>query len=974
MPPADPALVERDGDLALLVKALAHPPAAVVVEGEPGIGKTRLVREALADRALANRRLLLGTARPTLASCPLGPVIEALATVNRPPEQRLSALSGVLRTVLPDLAGILPPAPPPLADRQLARHRLVRATAELFSKLGSTILVLEDLQWADEATIELLRMISARPPPELSVVVTCRSSAGLPYPGSITAHVRLSPLSASAAGRLARAVLGDPETDVPRDLADMLHRRNGGVPFVVREDVRLLRHRGLLRPVKGEWVLGSAGEATEADLSALVPPAVGAETIARARGLGVAGSAALEAAAVLAESAEPELVARIAGMDAEQTSVVLGDAIRCGLLCDHGADSTTVRFRHELARLAIYHAIPGHRRRRLHAIVAQELSGTGRSTMVVRAVEHYKRAGDIRGWATAAEAAADIATAEGSFEAAHAYLRDILQAGAVAGERRAEVAIKLGWAALGGVDRTGTTAALLAAAEKSDTASPAQQAEIRLLRVWSSLESAGARRRADVAVDEMCAAVGDLTVRPDLHAIALAILAVPTRLPDRDVPTQMEYLSQARAALARTTDPMAHAVVRISAAHLLLATGSPEGRAAADALPTDGDRPDVDRQIIRGLLDLADAALHLGHYSHSLELVDRARRLADDARSNMYDPQLRVTSLRVRWATGDAGVEDQVSGLADDAHVHGRLDCRLLSAQIHAGRGRLEAARRMLRVVAEDACGIGELAVAAHAVAEFNRVALAKAHRHLGHALARRVLDALARKQIWVWAAPLLPFAPLDLVRAVLPQYRGALAGRDAPLARAALSFAEARVSERDGDAGRASARYRRARHGYAALPDPRLVAHACAAEVRSQISAGQVPEADLLRHAWSTFTGLGAVWDANRLKPLMRAAGLPVPHRRGRPGYGNQLSPREREIAGLAAAGHTNRDIAASLYLSDRTVKYHLANAMRKLEVRSRRQLRDALEPGGSAGGPARAPWDHTCRCMWCGRELNPS
>jgi DNA-binding CsgD family transcriptional regulator len=276
--------------------------------------------------------------------------------------------------------------------------------------------------------------------------------------------------------------------------------------------------------------------------------------------------------------------------------------------------------------------------------------------------------------------------------------------------------------------------------------------------------------------------------------------------------------------------------------------------------------------------------------------------------------------------------------------------------------------------VTEEACGVGEIAIAAHAVAEFNRVALTIAHRRLGHAFARQVLDALAGKQIWVWAAPLLPFIPLDLVRAVLPRYRSGLAGRDAPLARAALSFAEARVSEQDGDASRASTGYRRASRGYAALPDPRLVAHACASEVRSQISAGQAPDADLLRHAWSTFTGLGAVWDANRLRQLMRMAGLAIPHRRGRPGYGNQLSPREREVADLAASGHTNREIAANLYLSDRTVKYHLANAMRKLEVSSRRQLRDVLEPGSSANGSTQAPRDHTCRCVRCGRELNPS
>jgi len=88
------------------------------------------------------------------------------------------------------------------------------------------------------------------------------------------------------------------------------------------------------------------------------------------------------------------------------------------------------------------------------------------------------------------------------------------------------------------------------------------------------------------------------------------------------------------------------------------------------------------------------------------------------------------------------------------------------------------------------------------------------------------------------------------------------------------------------------------------------------------------------------------------------------VPHRRGRPGYGDRLSPREQEIAALAASGRTNGDIAAALCLAERTVKYHLANAMRKLQVSNRRQLRDALEAGAS----------HICRCARCGRGLNPS
>jgi DNA-binding CsgD family transcriptional regulator len=972
VPPDDPVLVERDSDLASLMAALAIPPTIVVVEGEPGIGKTSLVRHAIADKAFADRQQLLGFAHPTLASCPLGPVIEALATANRPPVQRLSALSGVLRTVLPDLADILPPAPPPLADPRLAQHRLVRATAELLAKLGPTILVLEDLHWADEATIELLRAISARPPPELSVVITTTSSAALPIPAPSTVHIHLSSLTPSAAGRLADVILGDEETVMPRELADLLYARNGGVPLVVREDVQLLRHRGLLRQVNGEWALGSDWE--KADLSAAVPPMVGAEILARARGLGAAGVAALEATAVLAESAEPGLVAKVAGTDAEHTSIALGDATRCGLLRDHGPAHTTVTFRHELARLAIYQAIPGHRRRRLHAVAAAELAGTGRSAMVIRAVEHHKQAGDRQGWATNAEAAADIAMAEGRFDIAHTYLRDILKAGAVAEDRQAAVAIKLGWTAVGGNGGTGATAALLTSVQERGIALPAQRAELRMLSAWSSLASAGTRHEADAAVGEMCIAISELAQRPDLNAIALAVLAVPTRLPDRDLPTQMSYLDQARAELAKTTDPMAHAVVATTAAQLLFATGSRDGWPAIDALPAHDGRPEVRRQTMHGLLNLADAAVHLGHYSRSLDLVERARRLAADTQSPGYDSRFRDTVLRVRWTMGDSGAEDQLTGLADDPGVDGPLRTRLLLAQVHSEQGRLDLARRTLRAVAERAYESGELAITAEAVAEFNRVALTVAQRRLAHASAGQTLDALASKQIWVWAAPLLPFAPLDLVRAILAQYRSGVTGRDAPLARAALSFAEARVSEQDGDLGRAAAGYCRARYEYAALPAPRLVAHASVGEVRCQISAGQVPDADLLRHAWTTFTGLGAVWDANRLKQLMRMAGLSVPHRRGRPGYGNQLSPREREIADLAASGHTNREIATGLYLSDRTVKYHLGNAMRKLKVDSRRQLRDVLEAESSANGSTRARRDHTCRCVRCGRELNLS
>ncbi|MFB4319834.1 AAA family ATPase [Actinomadura sp. 21ATH] len=957
MPPQDPPLTERDRDLGSLVAALARPPVMVVVEGEPGAGKTRLVREALADKALGARHLLTGHAVPAAVPCPLGPVIEALAGVGRPPARRLSALTGVLRTVLPDLAAILPPPPPSLGDPRLLRHRLVRAAAELLGKLGPAVLALEDLQWADEATVELLRMIGTRPPPELSVVLTRTPGPAGAGPPAVRLH--LEPLSVAAAGRMAAAVLGEAAA-MPREVAERLYERSGGVPRAVREDARLLRDLGLLRPADGAWSL--TGEPPP-----VAPRAIAAEIVDRARGLPPGGDAVLEAAAVLAEPAAPELVARVAGTDERATGAALAEAIRRGLLRD--ADGGIVRFRHELARIAVYASVPGYRRRELHRTAARELTCRG---MVVRAVDHHRQAGDLRGWAASAEAAAALAAAGGSFGTACAYLRELIRSGAVPRERRTELAVKLARATLARADDESAAAvrvadaaagesagesgagtrSLLIAVLKGGGGSAVQRGELRLLLAWLALE-------AGEVPDGLADAVADVGARDDLAAVAHALLATPDRLPGRGLRAQRASLERARAAAEPTVDPVARVVVAATAAHLLVAIGDPGARAAVGALPARGENPEATVRLVRGLAEIADAALHAGHYARGLELAERARRLGANG---AYAPRLRVTAARARWAMGEISAKE-AGGPGGTAPAS-----RLLAAQIRTGQGRLDEARRELREVARDALRTGELAVAAHAAADFNRVALADGQRNAACALAREVLDAVARKGIWGWAAPLLPFAPPEAVRAVLPRYRAALEGRDVPLARAALAFAEARICERDGDPARAAAGYGRARGAYAALPDPRMAAHASAARERARLAAGWEPDAEPLRHAWSTFTGLGLAWDADRVKRLMREAGLPVPHRRGRRGYGDRLSPREREIADLAAAGHTNPDIAAELCLSDRTVKYHLANAMRKLGVTSRRRLRDALESGApDAGG-------HVCHCARCGRRLNLS
>jgi DNA-binding NarL/FixJ family response regulator len=103
-----------------------------------------------------------------------------------------------------------------------------------------------------------------------------------------------------------------------------------------------------------------------------------------------------------------------------------------------------------------------------------------------------------------------------------------------------------------------------------------------------------------------------------------------------------------------------------------------------------------------------------------------------------------------------------------------------------------------------------------------------------------------------------------------------------------------------------------------------------------------------LLTEALTAYGRLSARQDIARVTRTMRRHGVPVPYpwRGGRPAHGNDLSRREREVVGRAAAGRTNREIAAEMFLSQRTVETHMSNALRKLGLRSRDELdADVLE-----------------------------
>ncbi|MZG15276.1 helix-turn-helix transcriptional regulator, partial [Streptomyces sp. SID5914] len=102
----------------------------------------------------------------------------------------------------------------------------------------------------------------------------------------------------------------------------------------------------------------------------------------------------------------------------------------------------------------------------------------------------------------------------------------------------------------------------------------------------------------------------------------------------------------------------------------------------------------------------------------------------------------------------------------------------------------------------------------------------------------------------------------------------------------------------------------------------------------------GQAHAVESLRRCVEQYTELGAVYDAARARTLLRSHQPPEVRRPGRPAFDDRLSPREREVAELAARGLMNREIAVVLHLSPRTVEQHVARALRKTGALSRRDL----------------------------------
>ncbi|MGH2588370.1 MAG: ATP-binding protein, partial [Dehalococcoidia bacterium] len=392
----DGPLVGRERELTVLTAALAAVKdgrgGLLLVAGEAGVGKTRLVDEALSATGLP---VLRGEAAIE-GSVPYGPPIAALRAGLRDAPELLGggALSGYLARLLPELG-------PPAAESD--RATLFEALRWAFATIGRrapTVVFLDDLHWADNATLELLPMLAGALQREPLLMVGAYRSDEIPRNHPLRRirtdlrrlrrlrELAVGPLDRADTAALAGQALGGA---VGPALAATLYDRTGGVPFFVEELATALAAGGRLRA-------GGEGFDLEPGDELPIPDTVRDAVLLRAAPLSGPARDAVEVAAVAGLTFDLDLVSELAGGEAG-----LEEALACSLLAEAG--SGRAGFRHALTREALYEDITWTRKRSIHRRLAERLEARGAPPALL--AEHWLAAREVErarvAWAVAAD-------------------------------------------------------------------------------------------------------------------------------------------------------------------------------------------------------------------------------------------------------------------------------------------------------------------------------------------------------------------------------------------------------------------------------------------------------------------------------------------------------------------------------------------------------------------------------------------
>jgi ATP/maltotriose-dependent transcriptional regulator MalT len=913
----------------------------VRVVGEAGIGKSRLLAELTARAGELGLLALSGRGAELERDVPLGLLVDAL-------DDHLGSLgaTGLARLGVPDLpvlAAVFPSVEhaglgAPAMGLQDERYRLFRAVRGVLERLTASrpvLLVLDDMHWADATSAQFVGFLLRHPLPRLLPALAWRPAEAralddqLGTAGRDVEGVRLE-LAALTEGDAA-ALLDGPVDAATRAA---LYRDSGGNPFYLLQ----LARTGAGRP-PGRPAAGTAG----------VPPAVVASVRADIDRLPPGCRLAAEGAAIAGDPFDLDLAAVCAGLDATAALTAVDELLAADLV--RPADSPRrFRFRHPIVRRAVYDGIPAGRRLAAHDRAAGHLAGLD-APLASRAhhVALSARDGDLAAGDLLATAAVQVLpSAPGSAAGWLAVALRLLPPAAEYDDRRS--VLLLTSAAANGAQ--GDLPATFAALDRALALLPADS-PLRILTLAACVSAEHGLGRFDSAARRLHDALAGLPEARPADAAALTIELSLSCLFNLDWSGAGQWAERA-AALAMGVDRAALA----AALGLQGYAAGQRGELAAAARVRAAAAARLDELTDGELAGRPEAGQYVGMAEILLELpLDAERHLA----------------RAVAAAGAGLGGRVLVPASRDRAVallLLGRLAQAREVAEATVERARLAGIPLLVALAlgaqARALLAAGDPAAAAAAVAEAEEATPAQAAEFtvgLRHLRALIDLDrgdpAACRERLLAAGAPDFPVtepgtraalyealtraevAGGDLAAAAgwVDRAHRVAAGGELAISASLAAQAQARVLLAGGRPDEAAAVAAGAADRAAAVGARLVAARARTLAGEAAAAAGRPERAvQLLTAAAGELGACGARRYRDEAARLLRRLGRRVPRAGDGPSGG--LSAREREIADLVAAGQTNRQIAAALFISDRTVENHLARIFAKLGLTSRAGL----------------------------------
>lgn len=963
-----PVLVGRERELTRLAaaydRAAAGEPSVVLVVGEAGVGKSRLVADATARAEAAGARVLAGGCVELGGEgMPFVPIVDALRLLARTtPPATLDRLVGHARRDLARLLPELDPDEPP--DPTLdagATSRLFEHVLGLVGRLGADqplVLVVEDVHWADRSTLDLLAFVvrALRTDPVLVVATYRAEDVGRHHPlrrllGELerqpnVERVELGRFTPDEVGEQLRGILGEaPSPDVVR----RIYERSEGNAFFVEE---------LLAALEDGAASGS------------LPPGLRDVLLTRVEGLAAPTPQVLQAASASGQRVGHRLLATVAGLGVAELDQALRDAVDHRVLTVEEADDGYA-FRHALVREAVYDDMLPSQRVRLHVAYGEALErdptlAAGGTALAAMLAHHWYAAHDVtRALPASVEAGRHAAAAYAYAEAAQHFERaletwpQVEDAEARTGIDLVDLLELTANATSRHGDLHRTTALLDEALSLVDREEEPVRAALLLARrarpQWDLVRGA--------VLDDLYEAVSLIPEGAPERGPVLGSLAATILVVDGDLEKARRYSAEAAEAARASGDTRNLADALATLGPTMVYSGDRVGgvrilEEAASVAREAGD-PDIE---LRVHVNLCDSLATVGRLTEALDVARRGTVLAAQVglsrttglfvASNLAEVLLQVGE----WDEAEVVIDGLLSLMGSGAGAEWAEQMR---AELAIGRGDWKEAERRLvgRQHAMDS------QTAQRAEGFLAQLAVAEGRLHDARRLLTESLSG-PTQQRYTWPQIALAMRveadiaqqardrgaePDDEHATLLDRFTAAAAALpdDLPSLRGYVSLTEAEriraVGEPAADAWAAAvAAWREA-------GEPFPMAYALFRLAEALVVAGDRAAASApLAEAASIAERLGAqpiLRDVRSLAARARldlggpkdttadtgdAAPGPEPDRLG-------LTDRELEVLRLVADGRSNSQIAEALYISRKTASVHVSNILAKLGLASR-------------------------------------